>query len=98
MSDHVAVIAELVKEYVSLYVGAKLNADYKVIAEQEIDSGRWSRFDLMVIEGPFGSLWGVEQESGLTESQEVDTPFGYDDPIAVFPVKVIPTIRYEKAE
>lgn len=98
MIDHPALISALVKQWGHLYKGSKLSDDYTVIDEQEIDTGRWSRFDLMVILGPHGSLWGVEQETGLTEMQEVDEPFGYDDPIPVFPVKVVPTVRYEKAE
>lgn len=97
MTDHPAQIAALLKDHpYGVHVGLKLSDDYKVIAEQELDSGRWSRFDLMVIEGPVGSLWGVEQETGLTEYQETDNPFGYEDPIPVFKVKTVPTIRYEK--
>jgi hypothetical protein len=91
-------IAAQLKQFpYGVHEGCKLGGliDFKVIALQELHTGRWSRHDLVVIEGPFGSLWGVEQETGLTEYQEVDTPFGYGD-IEVFKVKAVPTITYAK--
>lgn len=76
-------------------IRSPIGIPFKVVALQELDSGRWSRFDLVVIEGPYGSLWGVEQESGLTEYQEVDSALGEGD-IEVFKVKAVPTITYTK--
>lgn len=98
--NHPAKIAELIAEDPWLHVGGKLSDDYKVIATQEIDSGRWERYDLMVIEGPYGSLWGVEYATGLTECQDDTEPFGYDgiSPELIFPVRTVPTISYERAE
>lgn len=97
LTDHPAQIATLLEGqgHGGIYRGQRLSDDYLVVASQEIDTGRWSRYDLMVIEGPYGSLWGVEQESGLTEYQEVDKPFG-PGPIEVVPVRAVPAIRYAK--
>lgn len=79
--------------YVLSYPGDKYEG-YEVIARQELDSGRWSRWDLVVIRDPDGGLWGWEDESPLTEMQEVERYDDYD----VFPVKAIQTTAYEKAE
>ncbi len=75
------------------WVGAKLgvSSSYEIIATECIDSGRWSRWDMMVVRGPAKSLWGFEVESDPTEYHE--RPESYE----VFPVEAVPTTVYRRA-
>lgn len=75
------------------YLGAKIGP-YTVIAVDELSTGRWTRWDLVVLRGPLGSLWGFELESGLTEYQEMEEP----EDIEVFPVEAYATIGYRRAQ
>lgn len=78
------------------WVGARLGTDcrYEVISTTETHSGRWSRWDLVVVRGPLSSLWGYEVESPLTELQEVELPESYE----VFPVEAVPAMVYRRAQ
>ncbi len=69
------------------WVGAKVDGQgrYRVIAKREIDTTRWSRWDMVIVRGPAQSLWGFDSECGLTELQEVERPDAYE----VYPVDVV---------
>lgn len=80
-------------DYAPDWLGAKIGDSYEVIAKQEIATGRWSRWDLIIVRGPLSSLWGFEAEDPLTEYQEIERPDSYE----VFPIDAIPSVVYVKA-
>lgn len=69
---------------------------YKHVSDEQVSSGRWSEYRLLVIEDADGNLWGSEYEVGLTESQD-QYPWDYEEEAEFKPVtrKAVTTYVYE---
>lgn len=59
---------------------------YRLLAVQDVDSGRWESYHLLVIQRfDDGALFGADFRRGLTEQQETQ-PFEDEDEVTFKPV------------